>query len=327
MGKYTVKDIARIAGVAVGTVSRVINNNPNVKDETRIKVLKIIEELNYTPNILARNLKKKKKDIVGILINGFPNIFFDDILNGIDEELRKKNLTSFIHYTEKDNFETSVTTLIEHQVKGIIYLGGNSKDNFQNIEVPLVLILNALEKKERKKYSSVRIDDKTTAYNATNFLINSGTKKIAMIISNYDDNLALKRIEVYKKALKENNLKYQIIAEGNYTIGGGYRAAKDILKKEEPDAIFAISDLMAIGATRYILENNYKIPKDISILGFDGIEETKYYYPSITTIEQPRKEMGKLGAKLIIKEIKNNDVEKKEICLNVKFIERESTKK
>jgi len=329
VAKYTIKDIAKMAEVGVGTVSRVINNHPSVKDETKKKVLKIIEEVNYKPNELARDLKRKKNNVIGILITGYPNPFFDDVIGGIDRELKKEGLSSLIRYTELEDFQVAVSTLIDYDVKGIIYLGGKSKDNLEGIKIPLVLASTTIDSSCSDKFHMVSIDNRKAAYESVKFLIDRDCKKIGIIISNYEDELALERIKGYKDAIQEANLNYEIICEGEYTAKGGYEGAKKMFKKEKPDAIFAISDLMAIGATRYILESGYKVPDDISIIGFDGIEESKYYYPSITTIEQPRKLMGEMAAKLLIEDVKNEQdkkTKKQDICLKVDMIERESTK-
>jgi len=327
MAKYTIKDIARIAKVGVGTVSRVINNNPSVKATTREKVMKVIEELNFKPNSIARDLKRKKHDIIGILINGFHNPFFDEILIEIDKQLKKENFTSLIQYTELDNFEMAISALINYDVKGIIYLGGKSIDKLEGINIPLVLASTAIDKSYSEKFHIVTIDDEAAAYESIKYLIDTGCKKIGIIVSNFKDELALKRIKGYKKAIKEANLEYEFICEGEYSAKGGYESTKKMCLSERPDGIFAISDLMAIGASRYILENGYKIPGDISIMGFDGIEESKYYYPSITTIEQPRKLMGKLATELLLSDInKIKSKEKKDIYLNVNMVVRESTR-
>ena len=329
MAKYTIKDIAKMAGVGVGTVSRVINNHPNVKADTKNKVLKVIEKVNYKPNELARDLKRKKNNVIGILIAGYPNPFFDDVICGIDRELKKENLTSLIHYTELEDFKVAVSTLIDYEVKGIIYLGGKSKDNLNGIKIPLVLASTTIDNSYSDKFHMVTINDRKAAYESVKFLIDTGCKKIGIIISNYEDELALQRVEGYKDAIEEAKLDYEIICEGEYTAKGGYEGAKEMFLQERPDAIFAISDLMAIGAARYVLERGYKIPKDLSIIGFDGIEESQYYYPSITTIEQPRKLMGEMAAKLLIDDIKYNGtkkIKKQDICLKVDMIERESTK-
>lgn len=329
MAKYTIKDIAKMAGVGVGTVSRVINNHPSVKEETKNKILKIIGEVNYKPNEFARDLKRKKNNVIGILITGHPNPFFDDVICGIDRELKKENLTSLIHYTELEEFEVAVSSLIDYDVKGVIYLGGKSKDNLEGINIPLVLASTTIDNSCSDKFHMVSINNRKAAYESVKFLIDRGCEKIGIIISNYEDELALERIKGYKDAISEAKLEYEIICEGEYTARGGYEGAKDMFRQGKPDAIFAISDLMAIGATRYILENGYKIPEDISIIGFDGIEESKYYYPSITTVEQPRKLMGEMAAKLLIEDVKGEqekNQQKQEIYLKVQMIERESTK-
>ena len=330
MAKITIKDIAKKAEVGVGTVSRIINNHPGVKEKTREKVLKIIKELNFKPNSMAIALKRKKDNLVGIVIAGYSNLFFNDVISGIDSELKKVGLNSVVNYTELKDFSDIIKKLEDFSVKGIIYLGGRYQKKLDDIEIPLVLASTRYDSSYLKKYNIVTIDDREAAYKAVKYLIDTGCKKIAIIISNYKDELAQQRINGYKQALKESNLDYEFIVEGEYTAKGGYESAKEICLQNKPDGIFAISDLMAIGASRYLLENKYRVPEDVSIVGFDGIEESKYFYPSITTVEQPRIFMGELAAKLLIKEIENREkhtiIDKENICLDVKIVKRESSK-
>lgn len=339
--KYTIKDIARLAGVGVGTVSRVINNEPGVKQSTSIKVLKIIEECGYIPNSIARSLKQNSSKLIGIIIKGNSNPFFNEIIEAIKSVAMKKKFGILLHYTNSSIYDTDSNLnkddynfqyLLDRKVEGIIYLGGffnkELSEYVKKIRIPLVvantILLNNIN---RNSFSSVTIDNKKSAFDLVDYLCKKGHKRIALIGSNEIDYTYLERLSGYKEALSKNNIEYDknIMEYGDYEFKGAYEACKKILKKEpKVSAIFAISDIMAIGAARAILEEGYKIPEDISLAGFDGLENTDYFYPSITTMEQPKYNLGLESAELLFDRIKNNEPETVHKILDTILLEKES---
>lgn len=338
--KYTIKDIARLAGVGVGTVSRVINNEPGVKQSTFIKVTKIIEECGYIPNSIARSLKQNSSKLIGIIIKGNSNPFFNEIIEAIESFAKEKKFGIILHYTNSSIYDLDSNLnkddynfqyLLDRKVEGIIYLGGffnkELSEYVKKIRVPLVVANTVLlDNINRDSFSSVTIDNKKSAYNIVDYLCKKGHKKIALIGSNEIDYTYLKRLEGYKEALIHNNIEFdeKIIKHGEYEFKEAYEACIEILNEKNVSAIFAISDIMAIGAARAILENGYRIPEDISLVGFDGLENTNYSYPSITTMEQPKYSLGLESAKLLFARIKNNDLENVHKVLDTKLLEKES---
>lgn len=330
-----IKDIARLAQVGVSTVSRVLNNHPDVKESTRQRVLEIIRDSNYIPNNSARILKQHNTKNIGILVKGVFNPFFSEMTNVIGKIINENGYTMIVRQNDY-NFYQDVDTLIafikEKRLQGVICLGGNfidiTDDSFREVNVPIVLTsVNTVSKQGKIYYSSIGIDNVKAAYDATTYLIDEGHKNIGLILGEANDmGQSLRRLEGYKKALDINGIEKDddLIVSGEYSSSGAYKATLKILeKRKDVTAIFVLSDIMAIGAAKAILDSGLRIPEDVSIIGFDGMDESKYYNPSITTVKQPKKLMAKMSMNLLISLI-NGEAENKHILLDTKLIKRDS---
>lgn len=330
-----IKDIARLAQVGVSTVSRVLNNHPDVKESTRQRVLEIIRDSNYIPNNSARILKQHNTKNIGILVKGVFNPFFSEMTNVIGKIINENGYTMIVRQNDY-NFYQDVDTLIafikEKRLQGVICLGGNfidiTDDSFREVNVPIVLTsVNTVSKQGKIYYSSIGIDNVKAAYDATTYLIDEGHKNIGLILGEANDmGQSLRRLEGYKKALDINGIEKDddLIVSGEYSSSGAYKATLKILeKRKDVTAIFVLSDIMAIGAAKAILDSGLRIPEDVSIIGFDGMDESKYYNPSITTVKQPKKLMAKMSMNLLISLI-NGETENKHILLDTKLIKRDS---
>ncbi|GAB6169385.1 catabolite control protein A [Clostridium carnis] len=331
-----IRDIAKIAGVGVSTVSRVINNHPDVKEKTRERVLEIIKENNYIPNNSARNLKKNNTNNIGVLIKGVFNPFFSEILDVISKEISKAGYSMILEhhdYLSDDEISNVISMVKEKRLQGIICLGGNftniENEDFENIEVPVILTsVNHKYRKECKKFSSVCIDNDEAAYSAIKYLIEGGHKNIAIILGEENDHgIGYLRERGYLRALADNNIsfneKYRIL--GHYDYNGAYEAMNNLLDNNNNiTAIFAISDIMAVGCAKAITDRGLRIGKDISIIGFDGMDISKFYTPSITTVIQPKSNMAKISVDLLLKLI-NKKTENKHILLQTELVKRESS--
>lgn len=331
-----IKDIAKIAGVSVSTVSRVLNNSEEVSENTRKNILEIIKEYNYIPNNSARNLKLIKSNTIGVLIDSGYNPFFYELINIINIGLLQKgfNMVAQFMDSRKDSLFFIREFIKEKNLDGLICIGINfNKDDLEivkTIKIPIVAISSNIAKEYDGYISSINIDDFTSAYDVIKYLIGLGHKDIAVIGSICKkDKCSNLRINGYEKAHKDFNirLKKTFREFGNYTFETGYSAMKKLLtKKKIPTAVFVISDIMAVGAARACEEMGYKIRDDISIIGFDGIDYTKYYNPPITTIKQPFEYMAKEGVQLIY-ELVNENGKHKNIIFDTTILERESVKK
>jgi len=328
----TIKDVAKKAGVGLGTVSRVLNNHPSVSEETRKKVLDAIKELDYNPNAIARSLKVKYTKSIGVMIPDISSAFYPDIVRGIEDIANEYKYNIILLNTDlkREKEKEALIMLKEKKVDGILFISNTIseklKRDFKKINIPIVLIAT---KDDESEFYSVTIDNERAAYEATKYLIKLGHKRIAMLAGKKEDpNAGIPRINGYKRALEESGLKLDenIIFYGDYKFKSGYQNMLKIIKlKDKPTAIFSASDTMAVGAASCAMQHGFKVPDDFSIIGFDGVELAEYFYPPITTVKQPRYEMGAKGMEMLIKILQGEDVER-EVQLDFELIERSSCK-
>lgn len=332
--RASLKDVALLAGVGLGTASRVINGSNNVKPSTKQRVETAIRELNYYPNNIARSLKINTTKSVGILLTDLKNGFDTEIVRGIEIIAEKEAYSLFLTNTNKEKTKMlrCIQHFVEKNVDGIIIIGGEITEDFytdiREFDIPLITVSCEISVIPQGRYASISIDNEKAAYEAVEFLIKKGHTKIAMISGEKNEaNAGIPRINGYKRALSAYHLPIlkHYIAEGNYTFESGYYAAQVLLSsKELPTAIFAASDSMAIGAQKAILENGYSIPEKISIFGFDGMDFTAYVYPALSTVMQPRYEMGKLAMRTLLHLIKNIPISNSRIILPHQLVIRNS---
>ncbi len=330
----SLKDVAKKAGVGIGTASRALNNKPLVKPETRKLVLDTAKELNYKANSIAQGLKCNYTRTIGVIIPDIANDLYPEVVRGIEDVANHYNYAIFLCNTDqvKKKEINALHMLKSKMVDGIIYVSDSNNNTLQNtfdeLGIPIVMISI---QNESCLLPSVAIDSENAAFIAVNYLCGLGHKKIAMITENLiDKNSGIPRINGYKKALQENDITpdEDMIYEGGCKFNDGYRSMLEILQgKELPTAVFAASDVLAVGASRAILEQGKRIPEDISIVGFGGSSSAEYFYPPITTIEHPKHDMGKVGADLLKSILANEKPEVINIILNCKLIIRKSCMK
>ncbi|MFQ9514540.1 MAG: LacI family DNA-binding transcriptional regulator [Eubacterium sp.] len=338
MSTLTIKDIARICNVGISTVSRAINDDPGINKNTKERILKVIEEYHYVPNNSARNLKMTESNTIALLIKGIDNQFFQGMLKIFEEELKKLEYTFLIHAVGEDQDDASVAVELakEKRLKGIIFLGGlmdYPEEKMRLIGIPYVLCTVAVNMDAPKRNClSVSIDDEKESYKAVDYLCKKGHKRIA-IISGRETDYAVGRLrlEGYRKALKDNGIEFDPglvrfmksdIPE--YSSANGYQVTKELIESgEDFTAIYAISDLIAFGVYKAIFDAGKRIPEDYSVMGFDGIEMTKYYNPSLTTMVQPCDQMVKNSIELLMKAI-DGDTEKQQLIFDADLLERDS---
>ena len=330
-----IRDIARISGVGVSTVSRVLNNHPDVKESTRENVLRVIKESNYVPNNSARILKQNNTKNIGVLVKGVFNPFFSELINVIGNKINENKYTMILQqndYALEHEVENIISFVKEKRLQGIICLGGNfidlDGDSFKNIDVPVILTsVNTVSPSGRDKYSTVGINNLQSAYDATDYLIKKGHKNIALMIGEENDFcVSWWRYKGYIKALKDNNIEPndENLIIGDYDSNIAYKVTLDFLKKRKDiTAIFAISDIMAMGVAKAVIDSGLIVGKDISIVGFDGMNISRYYNPGITTIKQPMEEMAIKSVEILFDLLKNK-CENQHVLLDTELIERES---
>lgn len=338
----TIRDIAKIAGVGVSTVSRAINNHPDINQETKDKIMEVIRENNYIPNNSARNLKRLNSDTIAVLIKGITNPFFSKMIGVFEEETKKKDY-SFILQRVRENeneLEIAIELVKEKRLKGIIFLGGSlacSKEQVSQLDVPFVLSTSGATSEyaqlEAENWAAVSVDDYAESYKMTDYYCSSGHKRIALIAACKNDcGIGKQRLEGYKAALKDHGIEFDeslvVYMDGDrdeYSIETGYRLMKQLMKQvKDFTAVFAIADSLAIGALRALFEAGKKIPEEISVSGFDGIDMGAYYTPSLTTIRQPVEELAETTVRLLFELIDQGGQYRKEI-LPGELLIREST--
>lgn len=341
MSHVTIRDVAEVAGVGVSTVSRAINNHPDIKKETREKILLAITETGFVPNNAARNLKRTESNTVAVVTKAVENPFFSKLIPLFEKEIRNKSFHYYLRHVDqtKKEIQTALSLVQEKKVKGIIFLGGdfrNSEESLSRLKIPFVVSTMEISSQvEDQLCAYVSVDDVMESYHLVQYLIAQGHEKIAILRSPEEDTtIGLRRFLGYEKAMNEANLPIhpQWIRKmshtfPHFTMESGHEMMAEFLE-ENPDvtAIFAISDAVAVGAAKAVLQAGKSIPDDFSIVGFDGISIGEFYNPSITTMKQPFEEIVKASSELLFEMIETGmPVENK--VFSAQLEQRESVKK
>ena len=319
MNTITIREVAKIAGVSVSTVSRVINDMPDVNRQTKIKVLQIIEEHGYVPNATAKTLKQMTTNIIGLVVKGISNPFFVPIVERIQLEISKTKYIPLVHYIDESDDEVlAASSLVaERKALGVIFLGGNPQAKMKTVsrlKVPCVLATLSIKAPEHKNISCVGVNDIEAAGKAIDHLIDSGHRRIAVLGGRrLAHDLIWDRYEGIRQSFASHGLLFSddLYIESMFSLKDAYNAMSRALAGKQPPftALFAMSDLMAIGAMRAIFDHGLQVPDDISVIGFDGIEIAAYYNPPLTTIRQPYEEIARRSAELIIQNILGENLE------------------
>jgi len=326
----TIQDVAKAAGVSVATVSRVINNSKSVSDETRELVLETIKKLNYQPNLLGRNLRRAETRLILILLPSISNPFYSKLVKGAEDVAHKNGYNVMLCNTDSDIKRERV--YLEHLknrlADGLIFMSPEiDKDELTNISKKYPVV-QCSEYKEGADVPRISIDNMAAAYKAVKHLIGIGHRRIGMI-SVRNEYVSTKQRELgYRKALEDSGIDFDstLIKYGSYGFRSGLRAAKQMLSMENrPTAIFAISDSMAIGAIRAAKESGLKVPADLAVVGFDDISFASMCEPPLTTISQPKYDLGCAAMEMLLAQIQGKPFETKEVVLEHELIIRQST--
>lgn len=327
----TIYDVAKLAQVSVTTISKILNHKDyDISEETRQRVLDVIKEMNFTPNGLARSLVTKKTNVLGLLIPDISNQYFADMARGVEDGANRLGYNVMLCNTdENSNKQQEYLNILKGRCTDgliIVPIAGSEtvfSSDFE-MEKPFVVLDRVYEKS--KGIYQVKFDNVSGGYLATKYLIEKGHDRIGLISGPSTDRTVKDRLKGYKKALKEYGLKYDksIVYIGNYKYASGVDGAKYLLKTDIT-AIFALNDLMACGAYKAITSVGLKIPEDISVIGYDDVILSDILDPPLTTISQPKYEMGKVAATMLINQLKNVEQEY-ERCFEPELIERNSVR-
>lgn len=337
----TIKEIAMHAGVSIATVSYVLNGTKKLSKETTERVNQAIQELNYIPNTVAKNLRNGQTRTIGILIEDIRCTPTPEILNGIAGTLEKKGYQMLVHdlhlyekiwnqYEKvgnyKDHINNGLQLLKQSMVAGIIYVSMHMRylDHIiMPLDIPLAYAYACCP--DSKNY--VMYDDVKSAEQMTQHLIELGHRNIAIISGPPNSYAAQKRLDGILSALKRNaiDIAASHIKIGDWEYNSGYEKAMELLQSQHPTAIFAMNDIMAAGAYKAAYECHLKIPEDISIVGFDNREIARYLQPPLTTMNLPLKEIGEQTTEILIECIEHDRAFAKHMTMPCKIIKRESS--
>ena len=329
---YTIKDIARKAGVSVTTVSRVLNKRPDVNQATREKVERVMAECHFVGNANARGLKQPDGDLIAIILRGRDNPF----LNALEEallfhtkDLKAAFITEFLD-EQADEFQAAVRLSHEKRVKGFIFVGGRIDERsevLQDMDAPMVFTTISAENAAFPRAASVYIDDRAMGRAAMQTLLDAGHRRIAIFggIRQGDDGFA-KRYAGAMDALNAAGVPFDEarFVQTRFSMGGAYETAQQFFAAQ-PDttAVFAMSDTVAIGVIRALKDMGRSVPGDVSIVGYDGIEIGKYFLPRLTTIEQPVDDIARESVQVLM-DMLEDEQPPRHIVVEAKLIQRES---
>jgi len=318
----TIKDVARLAGVSVTTVSRALNGHDDVNPETRRRIQEVAEQLGYSPNIAARTLVSKRSRTLGLLLSALTrnsvkdNIVFE-MLCGMNDRAAELeyDLVLFNTTPQKQRQKSYKALCKERGVDGVIMMGMRLDDPYLeemlHASIPCVLIDIPIERKKTIGY--VMTDNVQGALEAVTHLIGLGHRHIGMINGHAQAAVSIQRLDGYKQALERHGIPFdeRYVEDGAFREDGGKDAAFRLLTAHpELTAIFCASDLMALGAVQAIRALGKRVPEDISIIGFDNIVAAQYCTPALTTVNQDKYQMGYLAAAILIDMLEGRQVQR-----------------
>lgn len=339
MEQITIKEMAKLCGVGVSTVSRAINNHPDINPATKQMIMETIKKYNYVPNNSARNLKRSDSNTIAVLIKGISNPFFADMIQIFEREINRKKYTFVLQHVEEFEDEVDVAIQLEKEkrLKGIVFLGGlssHTEEKLEQLTVPFVISTVDFSEASRA-FATVTVDDVRESEKMVDYLIECGHQKIALLTAEQSDaSIGMLRLRGYQQALQRHGIAYDEELVGwtqeglsTYSMENGYVLTQKLLESgKEFSCIYAISDSMAIGACKALFDAGKRVPEDYSVAGFDGLPVAAFYEPSITTIRQPRKEIAEATIKLMFDLIKKKSVERRQI-FEAELVVGKSTRK
>lgn len=337
--RVTIKDVAKRADVGIVTVSRALNDQGGVSETTRQRIQDIADSLGYRPNRHARFLKLSFNRSIAVVIKGMGNPLFAKMLGVMEKDIRAReylmSIVSVPHLS--DELSEAVKVVNEESVAGVVFLGSQDEhraEDTEKIKVPFVVSTVSWRKsKFRHRYASVAIDDYGEAERVVDYLCDLGHRNIALLGSDsYANSVGSLRLNGYREAMRSHGLEpcpgwiraFDPADKDPYSFRCGYRMTMDLLKEHpEVTAVFAIADVLAIGALRAAYELGLQVPRDLSVVGFDGIPVGGFTCPTLTTIEQPVDELAHTTCKMIFDQLEGAEPE--HIILPGKLVVRGST--
>ncbi|EOC1343351.1 ribose operon transcriptional repressor RbsR [Cronobacter dublinensis] len=327
----TMKDVARLAGVSTSTVSHVINKDRFVSDAIRVRVEDAIRTLNYAPSALARSLKLNQTRTIGMLITASSNPFYSELVRGVERSCFERGYSLVLCNTEGDEqrMNRNLETLLQKRVDGLLLLCTETHQPSPAIMTRYPAIPTVMMDWSPFDGDSDVIQDNSLLGGdiATRHLIEKGFTRIACVTGPLDKTPARLRLEGYRAAMQRAGLPvpegYEVI--GDFEFGGGLRAMQSLLAlPEPPQAVFMGNDAMAFGAYQALYQAGLRIPQDIALVGYDDIELARYMTPPLTTIHQPKDELGELAIDVLIHRMSQPELQQQRLQLTPVLMERGS---
>ena len=331
----TIKDVAKLAGVSISTVSRVINDSKPVSPEARRKVLHAIKELEYEPNEVARSLVTKKSNLIGVIVDDIGSHYVAQIVRGIEEIGRMYNYDIILSssYGSAETEMKFLQLLRTKQAEGIILVSEimNEKllEYLKELKIEFIYLNRYYNVPE---LPTVSLNNKQASAMMMEYLIELGHENILYVTQEKDIEQTIEKckIEAYNEAMKKIGSKSVIHQIDSHEIYAGYNAGPEIqkvIKENDITAVFCCQDELAIGLMNYFYDNNIKVPDDISVAGYGDINVASIYRPILTTIKEPYYDLGAVSVRKILKKLIGEPIDEDKIVLPMRLIKRESCKK
>lgn len=325
----TIRDVAKEAGLSTGTISKALSNPASVSKKSLAKVDAAIKKLNYKPNMLAQKFRSKQTYTIVVLVPDIANLFFAQVISGIENIAQKKGYSVLLGDTkDSPEREKQYIRMVETRLaEGIINLRPHNKENaILPMEGVVAVCAGGCEK---TPYPSVRIDNAGAAEKAVDFLHTLGHRKIGIISGLESNPHSVDRLKGVRRALEKNGLPFdeRLYFEGDFNFWSGLNGAEYFLQlQDRPTAIFCMNDEMAIGAMKGYFDAGLSVPQDISIVGFDDMQVSRYINPALTSIAQPAEKIGEKSAEVLFQIIEGTPPSREEFVLPHDFIIRDSTR-
>ncbi len=334
-GRITMEEIARLAGVSKATVSRVVNGKEGVGSARRLQIQNLLKELQYdTDSNLPVMASRMRLKTIGLIIPDITNPFFGEIARVIGASLNEKGYSLFLGDSlfSADMEAKWIRDFVSKKVDGIIVAPVSDKASkdfglMEKFHIPCVFLDNYIE--EIPNCGIVTTDNELAVFMACEHFFNSGVRKIAFVAGKSKSRVSADRLKGYRTALTQLKLPYEkeLIREGDYTVGSGYRAVLDLESAGmKYSAIVCANDLMALGAMNALKELSYKIPDDVQIIGYDNMFFSQYLTPALSTIQHPIIEMGKIAADFMLQALEGKVQPHPFVKLRTKLLLRQTTR-
>ncbi|MFV1441176.1 LacI family DNA-binding transcriptional regulator [Phaeobacter sp. JH18-32] len=325
----SVKDVARLSGTSLGTVSRVLNRSASVSDKTRAQVEKAIAELGYEPNAGARQMRSGRSGLVGVLLPSLDVPFFGILAQALEQALFQNGYHCLICNTEEneENEKRYISTLIGQKVDGIIAASVATNQNFTRLSDQNIPIIAVDRSPDEIAVNLVSVDHREGGRLMAEYLLRLGHRNIGVIGAPTHSRPITLRLEGIKEALTAQGLEPVSVSLGEeHSFDTCFALARDVLAKNRPTALIGTTDIAAIGAIHAAHERGLKMPQDISVIGFDNLPQSAHIFPTLTTVNQPISLLGELAAKTLLNRINPERFAKPDLsALSLQIVERDST--